>query len=74
VDKNNKQIYFTELKETAGYELDDNGKYSTKLEIWNPGERELKLSGGYTYLRDIPLTATIRVEIQDKELNTIGKE
>ena len=76
VDKNNKQIYFTELKETTGYNLDENGRYSTKLEIWNPGERVLKVLNSqidYTYLRDIPLTATIRVEIQDKDLNTIGK-
>ena len=74
VDKNNKQIYFTELEKTTGYNLDDTGRYSTKLKIWNPGERELKWGGGYTYLRDIPLTATIRVKIQDKELNAIGKE
>ena len=73
VDKNNKQICFTELEKTTGYMLDDNGRYSSKLKTWNPGERELKLSPGYVYLRDIPLAATIRVEIQDKDLNTIGK-
>ncbi len=72
VDKNNKEIYFTELEKTPGYTLDDNGQYSTNLKTWNPGERQTW--GSYTYLKDIPLTATIKVEIRDKENKIIQKE
>ncbi len=72
VDKNNKQIYFTELEKATGFMLDDNGKYSTKLKIRDPRENVIMWSAYYKTLRDI-LTATIRVGVLYKELNIIGK-